>query len=70
MTRALRRHQAQVHMRRRLRERAPFSPVCNIPRELGRLREQPQWCSCTVCGNPRRWFGERTIQERRAEDVT
>lgn len=22
-------------------------------------------CSCTQCGNPRRHFGERTLQERR-----
>lgn len=28
-------------------------------------------CSCPACGNPRRHFGERTIQERKAmqEDV-
>ena len=23
-------------------------------------------CSCWMCGNPRKWFGERTVQERRA----
>lgn len=23
-------------------------------------------CSCPMCGNPRRHFGERTVQERRA----
>lgn len=23
-------------------------------------------CSCTMCGNPRRHFGERTIQEKKA----
>ncbi|WP_169980233.1 hypothetical protein [Tautonia rosea] len=23
-------------------------------------------CSCWMCGNPRRWLGERTLQERRA----
>jgi len=22
-------------------------------------------CSCAMCGNPRRYFGEKTIQERR-----
>lgn len=22
-------------------------------------------CSCYMCGNPRKWFGERTVQERR-----
>jgi hypothetical protein len=25
-----------------------------------------QCCSCWACGNPRRWFGKLTIQERRA----
>lgn len=23
-------------------------------------------CSCPMCGNPRRYFGERTIQEKKA----
>jgi hypothetical protein len=26
-------------------------------------------CSCWMCGNPRRFTGERTIQERRYEDT-
>jgi hypothetical protein len=26
-------------------------------------------CSCTMCGNPRRHFGEPTLQERRAPGV-
>ena len=26
----------------------------------------PKPCSCWMCGNPRKWFGERTVQERRA----
>jgi len=24
-------------------------------------------CSLSCCGNPRRWFGEKTMQERRFE---
>ena len=27
--------------------------------------ETPAACSCWMCGNPRKWFGQRTIQERR-----
>ena len=23
-------------------------------------------CSCWMCGNPRKWYGEPTIQERKA----
>ena len=26
-------------------------------------------CSCFMCGNPRRYFGEKTIQERRADEA-
>lgn len=26
-------------------------------------------CSCTMCGNPRKWFGELTIQERRCVEA-
>ena len=29
------------------------------------LLQTPKSCSCPMCGNPRRYFGERTIQERR-----
>lgn len=25
----------------------------------------PAVCSCWMCGNPRKWFGTQTIQERR-----
>ena len=25
-------------------------------------------CSCPMCGNPRRWWGQRTRQELRADD--
>lgn len=24
-------------------------------------------CSCPMCGNPRKWFGDPTIQEMKAE---
>ncbi|CAH2801603.1 MAG: hypothetical protein CBARDMAM_4422 [uncultured Caballeronia sp.] len=27
--------------------------------------DTPAPCSCWMCGNPRRYFRERTIQERR-----
>ncbi len=26
-------------------------------------------CSCWMCGNPRKFLGERTLQERRADDA-
>lgn len=27
-------------------------------------------CSCIGCGNPRKWFGDKTIQERKHEYVS
>ncbi len=35
-------------------------------KQLGQVVQHPQVCSCPMCGNPRKHFGERTIQERRA----
>jgi len=26
-------------------------------------RDMNQGCSCTMCGNPRKWFGSKTLQE-------
>ena len=36
-------------------------------RATGKLAQTRQLCSCWMCGNPRRYFGETTLQERRAE---
>ncbi len=36
-------------------------------RASGKLAHTRQLCSCWMCGNPRRYFGEITLQERRAE---
>ncbi len=33
---------------------------------LGIVVNTPTLCSCWMCGNPRKYFGEQTIQERRA----
>jgi hypothetical protein len=30
-----------------------------------RCHDHLKGCSCWMCGNPRKWDGERTIQERR-----
>ncbi len=34
-------------------------------KELNRVVFTPALCSCPKCGNPRKFFGELTIQERR-----
>jgi len=48
--------------------------VCNYyggyardnPRHIGKIAHARRLCSCNLCGNPRRYFGERTLQERRS----
>lgn len=32
-----------------------------------RLADNLASCSCWMCGNPRRWLGEVTMQERRQD---
>jgi hypothetical protein len=27
-------------------------------------------CSCTACGNPRKWWNDLTIQEKKAKDIS
>lgn len=76
--RALRRHQAQSHMRRRLKEDRnqhydDLKCACwTDPRVMARFKEQPQMCSFHCCGNQRRWGkgqGKLTMQERRQTDL-
>jgi hypothetical protein len=73
--RAMRRHQAQTHMMRRLKENRNQHyddlkcPCWTDGRAMARFKEQPQVCSCPGCGNPRRWFkgaSRLTVQELRA----
>jgi hypothetical protein len=73
--RAFRRHQAERHMRRRLKEdrnqhyRKLDCPCWTDPRIMARFKEQPQRCSCHLgCGNVRGLYG-LSIQERRQESA-
>ena len=34
-------------------------------RRIGRIYRTPAPCSCAMCGNPRKFFHEDSIQERR-----
>ena len=69
--RALRRH----HRKRLKRKRAGYwygadensGPLTR--RHLGIALATPAPCSCWMCGNPRRYFGEKTVQEKRADDA-
>ncbi len=35
-------------------------------KKVGIRSHSPKWCSCHMCGNPRKYWKEKTIQERRA----
>ena len=43
-----------------------FSRVQITPARIGvTASTHGKPCSCYMCGNPRKWFGELTVQERR-----
>lgn len=51
-----------ARMKAKARRIFPHDPKA---RHANHLRD----CSCVICGNPRKYFGERTLQEQRADDV-
>lgn len=63
MTRALRRH----HIERLKHNRRYYfgRDLAQNPVELGITVATAARCSCAMCGNPRKYFLERTMQERR-----
>jgi len=66
LDRGIRRHHRERLKKKR--EREIFSRWCyNEPtdRDIGVSIDTPCPCSCPWCGNPRRHFGEKTVQERR-----
>lgn len=63
MTRAERRHHTD-----RLKHNRRFYHGRDLARDpvgLGRTVTTPATCSCAGCGNPRKFNGERTVQELR-----
>ncbi len=67
LARALRRHhRARIKQARRHywgRLSACMPPLTDA--QLGRLVHTAHLCSGFCCGNPRKWLGELTVQERR-----
>lgn len=56
-----RRHEQRL----KRRVRAYYGEVAvDNPRHLGRIAHARQLCSCSMCGNPRRRLGEKTIVEQ------
>lgn len=39
-------------------------------RRIGQLSRTKTPCSCSMCGNPRKYFGELTMRERKWDAVT
>jgi len=38
-------------------------------RTIGMRSHSPKWCSCHMCGNPRKYYNEQTLQERKHEKI-
>jgi hypothetical protein len=64
MNRAKRRHH-RFRVRRRAEKilRSVFGDFYSRD-DAAKRAEHLAGCSCPMCGNPRKWFGERTRQER------
>ncbi len=67
MNRALRRHHEQ-RMKDRFYDKQRKNPFWGNtgPKAAGVYANHKCVCSCAMCGNPRRHFGERSMQEKRA----
>lgn len=65
--RAFRRHTEQKRKawaRKIGRERYGKEPT---ERQVGRLAHSPELCSCYMCGNPRKHFKQKTLQEIKSD---
>ncbi len=70
LARAMRRH----HRHRLLRNRRfhwgrDLTESDESPRHRGKVIDTPTPCSCWMCGNPRKYFGEKTLQELRHDEA-
>ena len=70
--RAIRRHHRQRLLNKWIRRIYIEIKQTKIGRETESIEQRARYlvqtpcpCSCAMCGNPRKHFGERTIQERR-----
>ena len=66
--RSIRRHQSEKR-KRWVKKTLPHYFMWSgdfEPRRVGLYSETPKLCSCWMCGNPRKYFNEAPIQERRA----
>jgi hypothetical protein len=66
--RAMRRYQAWLKKARTQRLRLPLRDLPPTPFWIGFHSRTPTNCSCWMCGNPRKYFRERTRQELLADE--
>lgn len=58
----------RCHYRRLQKKRSGYwfgYEIKHSPRESGMIATTPHPCSRCCCGNPRKYFNEKTMQERR-----
>jgi len=67
-SRGIRRHHEQ-RIKSRVR-RYYGSLAVDDPRYIGKIAHARRLCSCWLCGNPRRHWGQATIQELRANPMS
>ncbi|WP_152389715.1 hypothetical protein [Azotobacter salinestris] len=66
MDRSERRHHEQRIKARFYRKQHGYERWPTDKRHAGLFAHHGKVCSCWMCGNPRRYWGELTMQERRA----
>ena len=44
--------------------------LADDPKFVGRMAKTPHPCSSFCCGNPRKHFGQKTVQEKKFDDAT
>ena len=64
--RAIRREQMRI-AKARIQRRLPLYDLPATPRWIGLFAHTPKTCSCWMCGNQRKFRGERTRQELLSE---
>lgn len=66
-SRGIRRHHEE---RVKARVRSYYSGhAVGDPRRIGMIAHTRRLCSCWMCGNPRKYWKQKTIQESRAREV-
>jgi len=66
-TRAIRRHHEE-RIKNRV-EKYYGGVFQKDAREIGKMAHARTPCSCFMCGNPRKWFKQMTLRERRAPEI-